>query len=79
ECEKSYKEDTTINQTTLKGAQMILSDNVEIDISEKNYENTFTIDQVTFKNILNDSDKMDTFKENYEDAFSINQVILKNA
>ncbi|KAF0508251.1 hypothetical protein F8M41_018799 [Gigaspora margarita] len=48
------------------------------DISEENYENTFTIDQVTFKNILNDSDEMDTFEENYEDTFTIDQVILEN-
>ncbi|KAF0398692.1 hypothetical protein F8M41_009814 [Gigaspora margarita] len=78
-CEESYKEDTTINQTTLEGAQIILGNNDEIDISEENYENTFTIDQVTFENILNDSDKMDTYEENYEDAFTIDQVTLENA
>ncbi|KAF0474566.1 hypothetical protein F8M41_024739 [Gigaspora margarita] len=79
ECEESYKEDTTINQTTLEGAQILLSDNDEIDISEKNYENTFTIDQVNFENILNDSNEIDTFEENYEDAFTIDQVTLENA
>ncbi|KAF0372735.1 hypothetical protein F8M41_013094 [Gigaspora margarita] len=74
ECEESYKEDTT-----LESAQIIFSDNDEIDISKENYENTFTIDQVTFENILNNSDEMDTFEENYKDAFTINQVTLKNA
>ncbi|KAF0560724.1 hypothetical protein F8M41_001304 [Gigaspora margarita] len=47
-------------------------------ISEEKYKDTFTIDQVTFENILNDSDETDTFEENYEDAFTIDPVTLEN-
>ncbi|KAF0404329.1 hypothetical protein F8M41_009053 [Gigaspora margarita] len=76
ECKESYKEDTTINQTTLEGAQIILSDNDKIDISEENYEDSFTINQVTFENILNNSNEIDTSEANYRDTFTIDQVIL---
>ena len=73
--EESYKEDAFIVDQILEGAQIILSDDDEMDIPEESYEVTLESAQI----MLNNGDEMDTPKENYKDVFTVDQVTLENA